>query len=184
MKDNKCSARRSNGEPCNRSPIAGGSVCPTHGGSAPAVKAAAARRKAAEAVQAEAQAILAHEGFAGVTSPLEELSRLANEALAVKSASAARVNALTSISTTSKLGVDSLAVEVALYERAMDRAAKFLDMLSKSGFEERRVRLDEQTAGMFVTVMRAVLARLDLSPAQQALVPIVVPEELRALDVK
>ncbi|WP_427174475.1 hypothetical protein [Arthrobacter sp. 92] len=178
----KCSARRSNGEPCQRSPIAGGAVCGTHGGRAPQVKAAAARRKAAEAVQAEAQAILAHEGFAGVESPLEELSRLANEALAVKTASAARVNALTTISTTSKLGVDSLAVEVALYERAMDRAGRFLDMLAKSGFEERRLRIDEQTAGMFVTVMRNVLARLELTPSQQALVGTVVPEALRALN--
>ncbi|MDQ0030175.1 HGGxSTG domain-containing protein [Arthrobacter bambusae] len=180
----QCKATARSGEQCSNPPISGGTVCRMHGGSAPAVKAAAARRKAAEAVEAEAQAILAHEGFAGVESPLEELSRLANEALAVKNASAARVNALTSISTTSKLGVESLAVEVALYERAMDRAAKFLDMLTKSGFEERRLRVAEGTAGLVVQVLKAIFERLNLSPEQQALIPIVVPQELRALEVK
>lgn len=179
----QCKATARTGAQCSNPPILGGTVCRMHGGSAPAAKAAAARRRAAEAVEAEAQAILAHEGFAGVSSPLEELSRLANEALAVKTASAARVNALTSITTTSLLGVEALKVEVQLYERAMDRAVRFLDILAKSGFEERRLRIDEQTAQQFVTVMRNVLARLDLTPAQQALVGTVVSEELRALNV-
>lgn len=178
----QCKATARSGAQCSNPPIQGGTVCRMHGGGSPAVRAAAARRKAAEAVQAEAQAILAHEGFAGVASPLEELSRLANEALAVKNASAARVNALTSITTTSKLGVDALAVEVALYERAMDRAGRFLDLLVKSGFEERKLRLDEQTAGMFVTAMREVLARLNLTPEQTVLVGTVVPDVLRSLD--
>lgn len=40
----RCSAKRSNGEPCARYAISGGTVCPTHGGSAPQVKAAARAR--------------------------------------------------------------------------------------------------------------------------------------------
>lgn len=40
----KCSAIRSNGEPCARWAIVGGTVCPTHGGSAPQVREAARRR--------------------------------------------------------------------------------------------------------------------------------------------
>jgi hypothetical protein len=43
----KCSARRSNGEPCKRWAIIGGTVCPTHGGSAPQTRAAAHARIAA-----------------------------------------------------------------------------------------------------------------------------------------
>ncbi len=39
-----CSARKTNGEPCNASPIRGGNVCRMHGGSAPQVKAKAQER--------------------------------------------------------------------------------------------------------------------------------------------
>jgi hypothetical protein len=39
-----CTAHRTNGEPCKRRPIKGGTVCATHGGRAPQVKEAARRR--------------------------------------------------------------------------------------------------------------------------------------------
>ncbi len=42
----RCSARKTNGQPCTKWPIRGGSVCDTHGGSAPQVKRAARRRLA------------------------------------------------------------------------------------------------------------------------------------------
>jgi hypothetical protein len=179
----KCKATaRTTGAQCSNRPIQGATVCRMHGGSAPAVRAAAARRLEVAAVEADVAAVIASEGLEGVTNPLEALARLATESLAMKAALAARVNALQEISTTSKLGVEALKVEVLLYERALDRTAKFLDLLAKSGFEERRLRLDEHTAGMFVQVMRNVLDRLDLTPAQQALVGTVVPNELRALN--
>lgn len=40
----KCSARCSDGSPCGAWAIRGGTVCKVHGGSAPQVRAAAARR--------------------------------------------------------------------------------------------------------------------------------------------
>ena len=40
----QCTAHKKNGERCKRPPILGGSVCPTHGGSAPQVREAARRR--------------------------------------------------------------------------------------------------------------------------------------------
>lgn len=43
----KCSAKKTNGEPCKAGAIKGGTVCRTHGGSAPQV-----RRKANERLQA------------------------------------------------------------------------------------------------------------------------------------
>lgn len=42
----KCSARRSNGQPCNNPPIKGATVCRVHGGSAPQVKRKAEKRVA------------------------------------------------------------------------------------------------------------------------------------------
>ena len=50
-----CTAHRTDGQPCEAQAIRGGNVCRVHGGSAPAVKAAAQRRllDAADPVAAE-----------------------------------------------------------------------------------------------------------------------------------
>lgn len=42
--ERKCKGTKKNGEPCGKFAIKGGTVCPTHGGSAPQVKAKAAKR--------------------------------------------------------------------------------------------------------------------------------------------
>lgn len=52
-----CSARKTNGDPCRRRPINGGTVCPTHGGRAPQVRAAAQRRILAHADRAVAAVV-------------------------------------------------------------------------------------------------------------------------------
>ena len=178
-----CVARaKSTGHRCQRSPIQGATVCYVHGGMAPQVRAAAARRVEAARVADDVRNVLAFEALAGVDDPLDALSRLASEALAMKEQLAARVNTLKSIRyAASGSGTEQLRAEVALYERAMDRAARFLDLLAKSGWEERRVRLSEQQGALVAGVIRAVLGRLMLTSEQQALVPLVVPEELRRL---
>lgn len=40
----RCTAHTTTGRPCRRWPIRGGTVCPSHGGAAPQVRAAATRR--------------------------------------------------------------------------------------------------------------------------------------------
>lgn len=47
------------------------------------------------------------------------------------------------------------------------------------GIEERMVRLAEAQGALLNDVIRRILARLSLSAAQSALLPVVVPEELR-----
>jgi hypothetical protein len=47
------------------------------------------------------------------------------------------------------------------------------------GIEERYVRLAEAQGAVVAEVIRRILGRLELSAAQSALVPVVVPEELR-----
>lgn len=47
------------------------------------------------------------------------------------------------------------------------------------GIEERRVRLAEAQGALLNDVIRRILGRLSLTPEQSALLPLVVPEELR-----
>jgi hypothetical protein len=159
-------------------------VCRFHGGSIQVTKDAAAERLRTQAIEADLKATLAHIGIKGVDNPYEEMARLASEAIAFKDALAARVNALeTSIRyEATGAGTEQLRAEVALYERALDRTGKFLDSLVRSGFEERRVRIDEQTGAQVAAVLQRILAALQLTPQQQAIVGEVVPRELRALE--
>jgi hypothetical protein len=114
-------------------------------------------------VKADAAAILAHEGLTRVVDPVAELAKLATEAWAMKDALAARVNALDSIRYEgSGPGGEQLRAEVALYERALDRSGKFLEVLAKLGYEERRVRVEEEQAALVATVLRTALAELGL----------------------
>lgn len=48
-----------------------------------------------------------------------------------------------------------------------------------AGIEERRVKLAERDGALLNSVIRRIVARLMLSEAQSALLPVVVPEELR-----
>lgn len=179
----RCTAKaKSTGGRCGNWPVSGATVCRIHGGRASQVLAAAKRRLAAEKVESDVKDAIAFESRAGVKEPLEQLALLADEALAMKEALAGRINGLKSIRYSAHgSGTEQLRAEVALYERAMDRAARFLDLLAKSGFEERRIRVTEHQATMVVMVMKAIFARLMLTPEQEALIPIVVPEEMRRL---
>ena len=181
----QCTAKsKRSGERCKAYPVRGAKVCNAHGGGAVQVRAAAARRLAAQKVQADVANAIAFESREGVRDPLAVLAQLADEALAMKEALAGRVNSLRSIRYSAHgSGTEQLRAEVALYERAMDRAARFLDLLAKSGFEERRTKLAEDQGRAVAEVMRAIFARLALTPEQQALLPTVVPEELRRLTV-
>src|SRR5690554_4354052 len=67
----RCTAHTTGGNPCRKAPIKGATVCRTHGGSAPQVKAVAARRAATLEAHAEAERMLA---AAGVDAdPIEHL---------------------------------------------------------------------------------------------------------------
>lgn len=69
--DRRCTAHTTAGRPCRKAPIKGATVCATHGGSAPQVRAAAARRAATLEAHAEAERMLA---AAGVDAdPIEHL---------------------------------------------------------------------------------------------------------------
>lgn len=143
--------------PCRRPPIRGGSVCRSHGGAAPQVKAAAQRRLAAE----EARRSLAEVGVSPIDDPLDALGELASEAWALKDHFAAVVAQLRDqYRFTDDKGAEHLDARVALYERAMDRCQRFLSDWVRLGFEERKARLDDARAELVRVVLRGVLGEL------------------------
>jgi hypothetical protein len=179
----RCTARcKATGERCRKYPMRGGRVCGSHGGAAGQVKAAAARRLAVEKVEGEVKNALAFESLEGVTDPLQALSRLADEAMAMKEALAVRVNSLKQLRySASGSGAEQTRAELTLYERALDRTARFLDLLVKSGFEEKRIALDAARAAVLIQVLDRIFDRLELSDAQRVLIGTVVPQEFRAI---
>jgi hypothetical protein len=167
----KCTGHNGAGQPCRNRPIRGGSVCSTHGGSAPQVRAAADQRLL------DRQAVLALETF-GLprevdphTALLEELHRAAG---AVQ-----WLQAVVADLKQSQVGGESVWVKLWAEER--DRLVKVAKTCVDVGIEERRVRLAEQAGAQLAAVVRAVLDRLALSSEQQALALTVVPEEFRRL---
>jgi hypothetical protein len=135
-------SRDGSGRACANPPKSGHDVCWTHGAGSPQAQAAAERRIATAAIQADTAALLASEGLDGVADPIAEIGRLATEALALKRAAGARVNALEEIRYTGGLqrdergelvgtGTEQVRAEVVIYERALDRSMRFLEIVAK-----------------------------------------------------
>lgn len=62
-----------------------------------------------------------------------------------------------------------------------DRCVRFAKTAHDMGIAEHQIRIAEQQGTMLADVIRRVLASLDLTEQQRALVPQVVPRELRAI---
>jgi len=171
---------KSTGERCRHYAMHGQLVCRHHGGSSPQAKAKARERLALAAAESDARRLLAYESTGRLDDPLLVLEQVTAEAVALKAALAARVNALTEIRYTAPgAGTEQLRAEVALLERAMDRVARFADLMLRHNLAERRVELAEAQGRLLAGVVREVLVALGLSPEQEALVPTVVPAAFR-----
>lgn len=66
-----------------------------------------------------------------------------------------------------------------LYYRERKHLVDVTKAAISAGIEERRVRLAEAQGSLLNDVIRRILARLSLTSEQSALLPVVVPEELR-----
>lgn len=196
----KCTAHRSNGEPCNNWAIKGAEVCRNHGGSAPRVREAAARR-VAEAKAAEKMRLFAAPVDIDPANALLELVQWTAGETRYWRAEVARIaeaeaEKLTWSQTAREEGVTpgefgghfdkdvTEAVPHVAYRMltdAQDRLAKYAAAALRAGVEERRVKLAEGQGAMVADVIKRILERLDLLEWQAELVPTIVPEELRAL---
>jgi hypothetical protein len=177
-------------QPCLNRPIKGGSVCASHGGRSPQVRAAADRRLA------EREALLALEtfGLPRAVSPqdalLEEVHRTAGavEWLGAVVAGLERDEVTWGMTrvkdggddrgTTHEAGVN---VWVKLWNEQRAHLVKVCSAAIAAGIEERRVRLAESQGQLLASVVSAILGDLQLTDQQQELVQTVVPRHLRAV---
>lgn len=161
----KCTGKANHGGRCKNWPIRGGRVCGAHGGKAPQVKAAAARRLAEDRIRRG----LADFDITPIADPLTELAQLAGEVVGWKDALRARVNEITGaraerhdaeddgVRYTSDIGTEQLRAEVALFERAMDRCAAVLGMIAKLNIDERLARITEAQADVVIAAIQIAL---------------------------
>lgn len=184
----QCSAKtKSSGgtEQCNQWAVRGTTVCKVHGGMAPQVRNKGAERvaraQATKRAQAKATAVLAHEGVKAVEDPIEELGKLASSSQALMQALGERVNSLQQIDHLDQKDGLQVRVEVELYERAMDRTARLLDMLARHGYMERQVTIAETEALLVAGVVKRVIAALGLTKDQQAQAQKMLAEEFRRM---
>lgn len=124
-----------------------------------------------------ARKFLAKNGYGKVDDPVEALSELAGEATAMKDFFRSQIEELRYSAQTG----EQLRAEVGLYERALDRTMRILEVMAKLGISERRTQIAEAQAVMLMEVIKNVLDRIELTPGQKVLAAQVVPQELKAI---
>lgn len=171
----RCGARKRQGEGTCTQPAGWGTDhqgvghCKLHGGSTPAQTTQANRRRA----ENEARALLAELHVAPVEDPLQALLKIAGQVLAWQEATASLVNELEEVRYEGATGAEQLRAEVALYERAMDRAVAVLAAIARLNIEERLARVTERQADAVIDAIDAALAAVgvtgqDAAKAKQA----------------
>jgi hypothetical protein len=189
----RCKAKsRRTGDRCQRWPMLGQDVCPTHGGKAPQNLAAAARR------MAEVKAAKYVETF-GLPREIDPRDALLEEVYRTAGAIDwlhAQVQELqrdevtwgkteeTDKGSGEFTGTDiTHAAAVNVWVQLWQSERKHLVDVSKAaisaGIEERRVKLAEQQGALLAGVIKAVLGDLELTPEQAARAPRVVADRLR-----
>ncbi|MGV9707457.1 HGGxSTG domain-containing protein [Streptomyces sp. NPDC003483] len=156
-----CGARCRDGSPCDNSPMRGGERCRMHGGASPRARAAAERRQ----VEGQARSLLAELGVIPVADPLAQLLQLAGEVLAWQKATSELVNQLDHIRYQGGSG-EQLRAEVALYERAMDRAVSVLAAVARLNIDERLAAVSEKQAEAVIGAIEAGLAAVGVTGDQ------------------
>jgi hypothetical protein len=149
--------------------------CRFHGGKSPQALAAAQRRLAVE----RATRAIDREQLPPVNDPVAVLQALASEALALKDYFAQRVRALEELRYKGGAG-EQVRGELLLYERALDRSARFCSDLARLGLDERQVRVSERQGELLAECIERALAVCGLSsnaPLRRA-----IASELRLLE--
>lgn len=163
----KCTGHTSAGRPCRNRPIRGGSVCSTHGGSAPQVKAKAEERQ----LQAGADASLRKlwvglDQATPVKDPVAAMERLAGALEQMVDEAGRKVADLQHLAGGKDL--TQLRAEVVLLERALGHLRALLVDMARLGLAERQVELQQEQAQLVTSAFLGALAAVSsLLPADR-----------------
>lgn len=179
-----CGGRKRQGEGTCTQPAGWGTNhpgighCKLHGGSTTTHTTQAVRRRA----ETEARSVLAELGVSAVEDPLAALLKLAGQVLAWQEATARLVNGLEDeVRYEGVSGAEQLRAEVALYERAMDRAVAVLAAIARLNIEERLARVTERQADAVIEAIDAALAAAGVTGQDAARARQAAARHLRAV---
>ena len=177
----QCTATSSqSGQRCKARPMAGATVCSTHGGRAPQVRAKAAERLLEARIRGE----LAKVDITPITDPAAAYADLAGEQWAFKELARRQLVVLESWGSYSEALGEQIRPAVQVYTQALAATQKVLaDMLriglSAEALRAAKERPSREQAEALGRVIDALLGGLDLSADQQARVPAALSAALR-----
>jgi hypothetical protein len=186
------------GHRCHHSANQGMTVCGSHGGRAPQVKAAAKRRVTEEQIEAAAAKWAPHVKVSAADALTAELARTNGLVLWLEAKCAELDDPVwgtesRTLRTNPGGGADRtqpqvevtqsarVHVYVAWLERERDRLHRIAADMERLGLEHRVVRVTEAQGLQLARVVRGILDDLHLTPEQKARIPEIVPRRIREL---
>jgi hypothetical protein len=171
------------GKPCKKPPMAGATVCLSHGGKAPQVKDAAARRAQEREARALATRMIGEVDLKAYADPFDALEFVTSYSYAFAERLARIVAAIPDdqLRYQGKLG-EQLRGEVTAVQRALADAGRVATDSLKLGLAERRAKLQEHTVDVIEQALRAAIeaSGADLDGQGRALS--VLHRELRQIE--
>ena len=159
----KCQGHKANGQPCPSWAMKGQLVCYKHGGASPQAKAAAQVRLAEQKAMTE----IARLQVEPVGNALEALQHHAAIVIAWRDECSALVDELGDrMRYESTMRIEQLRSEVAIFERALDRATATLTALARCQTDERLAQISQRKAETLAAALAASLALAHLEPEQ------------------
>lgn len=176
----RCTAHNRRGTQCGRAPIPGGTVCRHHGGGAPAVKAAAERRLLLEQAEAHVTASVAVRGRLTLREVYSELLTTATLAVQWRDVLQQRVDELEVWRYTAPgAGTEQTRAELQLFEKALDRTSRVLELIARLDIDQRATAMDARTGELIALVLNRALNAGDLTGAQRSAIEDALAVELR-----
>jgi len=106
---------------------------------------------------AAAMTELRSRGYEPMDDPVEELLRLASEAVAFKDILAERVAVLTELSSVDRTGQETISAVLAAYAGALKEASAVLVQLNRLDIAARRVQVEAVQAGLLAEALKRAI---------------------------